>query len=110
MHDDDDGLALLAHAPQDSETLLDLLRRQDSRRLVEYEQTRVPVESLQQFDSLLLADRQVVYERVRVNRQAELVGESANLLRGLPPVNRGSRPRLRAEHDGLGDAHPVPKQ
>ena len=35
MGDDNDRLALLAHAAQDSEKLFDLLRRQDRRRLIE---------------------------------------------------------------------------
>jgi uncharacterized protein (UPF0264 family) len=35
VRDDDDGLALLAHAAKDGKELLDFLRRQDGRRFVE---------------------------------------------------------------------------
>ena len=58
VRDDDDRLALLAHAPQDGEELVDFLRREHRGRLVENQQLRAPVERLQQLDALLLADRQ----------------------------------------------------
>ena len=107
MRDDDDGLPLLAHAAEDGEELFDLLRGQDRRRLVEDEQARAAVERLQQLDALLLPDREVVDERVGVYREAELVGERANLARRLPQINRGGRARLRPEHDVLGHGHRV---
>jgi hypothetical protein len=67
----------------------------------------VAVERLQKLDALLLPDREFVDERVGVDREAELVGERANLLRRLPQVYRDGGARFRAEHDVLGHGHRV---
>ena len=48
---------LYSQAPQDGEEVLDLVRRQDGRRLVEDQQARVTVEQAQDLQALALADR-----------------------------------------------------
>ena len=57
MTDEDHRPSLLSQAPQDGEEVLDLVRRQDGRRLVEDQQARVTVEQAQDLQALALADR-----------------------------------------------------
>ena len=71
MADEDDRLALLGQALDDREQLLRLLRRQHGGRLVEDEDVGAAVERLQDLDPLLLADRDVLDERARVDGEAE---------------------------------------
>jgi hypothetical protein len=55
----------------------------------------VAVECLQQFDALLLADRQRVDHRMGIDGQLELVGQAADVgrrLRGRAPGRAGSAP------------------
>ena len=80
MRDDDDRLALRAHAAQDGKQLFDLLRREHRRRLVQDQKLRLTIERLQEFHTLLLPDRQMLNRRVWINRQPELFGEFANPL------------------------------
>ena len=78
MRDDDDRLALLAHAAQDREELLHFLRRQHGRRLVENQQLGLPVERLQQLDALLLADGKVFDHCIGIDRELEFLRQRAN--------------------------------
>ena len=104
--DEDDRLALLGEAADDREQLLRLLRRQNRRRLVEDEDVGSAVERLQDLDALLLADRDVVHERARVDGQAEAAGDVAHALLGRRVVEQDAVVRrLGREHDVLGDRH-----
>jgi len=71
MGDEDDRMALPLERLDDLEQLLGLLRRQDSRRLVEDEDVRPAVERLQDLDALLLADGDVFYASLRVDGEVE---------------------------------------
>ena len=64
----------------DLEQLPRLLRRQHRRRLVEDQDVGAAVERLQDLDALLLADRDVVDPRVRVDREAERSRQLAHAL------------------------------
>ena len=69
--DEDDAPAALGQAAQEEEDLLRLLRREHGRRFVEDEDARVAVESLQDLDALLLADRERADLDVRIDLEAE---------------------------------------
>ena len=104
--DEDDRLPLRLEALEDLEELACLLRRQHGRRLVEDEDLRAAVERLQDLDALLLADRDVLDPRVRVDVELELVGELAHTALGGGSVEQhGARPGLQREHDVLGHGH-----
>ncbi len=67
--DEHDRLAVSLSAPHDVEQFIGLLRRQHGGRLVEDEQVDIPSQCLDDLDSLLDADGQVLDHRVRVDRQ-----------------------------------------
>ena len=59
--------------PEDRRRAQGLLGRQDGGRLVEDQDLRPSVERLQDLDPLLLADRDVLHEGVRVDGEAEAI-------------------------------------
>jgi len=77
--DEDDGLAAVAHAPQDIEQPVDLLGREDCRGLVEDQDARTAVENLEDFHGLLFADGHGRYDAVRIDANGELLGQRPNL-------------------------------
>ncbi len=100
--DEDHDLALVAERPHDREELVDLLRRQDGRRLVEDEQLAAAVKDLQDLDALLQPERQVLHLRVGIHRDAETLLELADACRELTLAE--DRPgALVAEDDVLRD-------
>ena len=105
VSDDDYRFALLAHATQDRKELLDFQRRQYRGGFVEDQQTRVPVERLQEFDALLLAHRQVFDRFVGIDGELELFGELPDLRRRAFEIEREAASGFSAEHDVLGDCH-----
>src|SRR5262249_14385214 len=64
-----------------------------------------PIQRLQQFDSLALANRESFDYRIWIDGQLELIGKCVGLFRGFADIQRESRSRLCAERDVLGDAH-----
>ena len=94
--DDDDGFSLLPHAAEDDEEFLDFLRGQHGRRLIENQQPGLAVERFQQFDPLLLADRQRVDDRMRIDGQLELVGQAADVGSRRREIELQRRARLRS--------------
>ena len=99
--DEDDGLALAAQRSQDAEEVVDLLRRQDGRRLVEDQDVGAPVERLEDLDALSLADAEIADARLRVDLEVVLPTEARQL--GAGPRHPGPEPKaaLDAEHDVL---------
>ena len=83
--DEDEGVAFGRHPPQRPEQLVDFLGRQHGRRLVENQDGRAAVERLEDFDTLLLADRQLPYEGAGVHPQA------VSLCQLLDPVGHSVR-------------------
>ncbi len=103
VRDEDDRLPLVAEPPEDADELVDLAGRQDGGGLVEDENARPAVEDLQDLDALLLADREVFYARVGVDRDAERLGELLDLAPRRSHVEDRPVTRLRAEDEVLGD-------
>ena len=104
--DEDDRHALARQRPEDLEQLLRLLRREHRSRLVEDEDVGVPVERLQDLDPLLLADRDVLDARGRVDPELERVGEIAHPLCGRVVVEQHLLAgRLVREDDVLRHRH-----
>ena len=86
--DEDDRLPLLGQAPDDREQLLRLLRGQHGGRLVEHEDVGAAVERLQDLDALLLADRDVLDDRARVDCEPEAGRDLAHALLGRGVVEQ----------------------
>ncbi len=107
MGDQDHGLALAAQRAQHGEQLVGLLRRQHAGRLVEDQDLGAAIERLQDLDPLLQPDRQVVDQRVGIDRQPVGLREI-----GQRPARRREavaqqRALLGAEHDVLQHAEIV---
>ena len=106
VRDEDDGHPLCDEALEDLEQLHRLLRRQHRGRLVEDQDVGAAIERLEDLDALLLAHGDVADARVRVDVEAELLGELADAAFGGGGVEKYAvPPRLRGEHDVLGDGH-----
>ena len=101
VRDEDDGRALRLELLQDAEQLLGLLRGEHGRGLVEDERPGAVVERLQDLDALLLADREVLDARVRVDLEAEALGQGADLPRGARHVEERPARALVAERQVL---------
>ena len=84
------GPAVGLQLPDDAEQLLDLRRREDGGRLVEDEAAGVAGERLDDLDPLLDADREVLDERVGVDREAVARRQLLDPVAGRP-AGRGSR-------------------
>ena len=76
----------------DREQLVGLLRGEHGGRLVEDEQVGVAGQRLDDLDPLLDADRQVLDQRVRVDRQAVALGDLGDLAPGAAPVQEAGEP------------------
>ena len=99
MGDEEDALALLGETAHRVHELLDLLRRQDRRGLVEDEDVVVAVEHLEYLDALLHADGDVLHLGVQVDLEAVFLGELLDLFAGLLLLQEAELRRLRAEDD-----------
>ncbi len=106
MRDEDDRLALRREAADDCEQLLRLLWRQHRGRLVEHQDLGPAVQGLQDLDPLLLADRDVLDQRVRVDDEAVALRDlTDSLLRGALVEQHLAMRRLGGEDDVLGHRH-----
>ena len=99
MGDKDDRLALALEVLHDDHQFVDLLRRQDSRRLVEDQDFVVTVEHFQNFGTLLHADGDVLDESIGVDVQAIPLRELHDLFPGLILLQEARLVRLHAEDD-----------
>ena len=79
MGDEQDALALGLEAAHDVHELVDFLRGQNRRRLVENQNFIVTVEHFQDLDTLLHADGDVADQRVRVDLQTVLFAQGHDL-------------------------------
>ena len=77
-------------AAHDVHQLVDLLRREHRRRLVEDQHLGVVAERLDDLDPLLDADRELLDQRVGVDREAVALGQLAHHLGGLRPVEHAA--------------------
>lgn len=104
MGDEDDGGAGLLELTHDLHQLVGLLRGEHRRRLVEDEHARVTGERLDDLDPLLHTDGEILDERIRVDVEAETVGDLAHLRAGAVEVEAASELRLLVpEHHVLCD-------
>ena len=102
--DEDDGGALRLEAAHDAHQLVDLLRRQHRRRLVEDQDLRVAGEGLDDLDPLLHTDRDVLDEGIRIDPQLVALRELAHLTTSGLAVEHPEAPGpFVTEHDVLGD-------
>ena len=90
------SLRELAHRGHE---LLNLLRREDGGRLVEYEYLVVAVEHLEYLDALLHADGDVLDLGVEVDLEAVALGELLHAPAGLLLLDEAQLGRLGAEDD-----------
>ena len=61
MRDEDQTTAVVGHAPQDHEQVVDLSRGQDCGRFIKNQQLSVPVEGLDYLNPLALTDSEPAY-------------------------------------------------
>ena len=101
--DEDDREALVDEATQRLEERLDLLGHEHGGGFVEDEHAAVARERLDDLDALLLADREVLHERVGLDGDAEAVGGLLDRAAGGSQVEPGTAGP--AEDDVLGDRH-----
>ncbi|OPZ74854.1 MAG: hypothetical protein BWY79_02043 [Actinobacteria bacterium ADurb.Bin444] len=89
-----------------TEELPHLLRGEYRRRLVQNENPRLAVENLDDLNALLLAYRQIAYQRARVHRQAIAISDGPDLfghgIRSQPPTPKGA---LLTQHYVFGNRH-----
>jgi hypothetical protein len=105
VSDDDDGLPLLPHPPQDAEEVAHGLRGEYGRGLVQDQDAGLPVEGLEQLHPLLLAHREVLDPRRGIDGEPELRGEGADAGDGAGHVELQGIARLDPEHDVLRHGH-----
>ena len=91
VRDEDDRLALLLEPAEHLRQLGDALRGQHRGRLVEDQDARAAPERLDDLDLLLVAEREVGRLRVRVDLDAELVGELREARSASPATSSLSR-------------------
>ena len=104
VRDEDDGRPGVLELPDDAEQVVGLGRGEHRGRLVEDQHGGVPDQRLDDLDPLLDADRQVLHQRVRVDREPVALGQLAHVAAGLAPVEQAGRAGfLHAEGDVLRD-------
>ena len=101
--DEDDREALVDEATQRLEERVHLLRHEHGRGFVEDEHAAIARERLDDLHALLLADREVLDDRVGSNGDAEAVGSLLDRAAGSLEVE--SCAASPAEDDVLGDRH-----
>ena len=97
--DEEDGFALFLEPAHDLHQLVDLLRRQNSRGLVEDQDLIVAVEHFQDLHALLHSNGNVADEGVRVHPQAVLLAQGHDLFAGLGFLQKAHLVGLHAQDD-----------
>ena len=83
MGDDDNGLAVVPHFPEDTEQLFGLLGRQHSGGLVQNQNIRAAVQYLYNLHGLLLGYRHIINLLLRVYLEAIFLTDRLDFLRSL---------------------------
>ena len=99
VRDDDDGLAVVAHAAQYGEELVRLLRGEHGGRLVEDEDLIVAVEHLEDLGALLHTDGDVLDARIRIDLQTVFFRQRKHLFARLALLQEAMLRRLDAHDD-----------
>src|SRR5512145_2593751 len=102
--DENDRLALGAERAKDAEEMIGLLRREHASRLVQDQRFGAAVKRLEDFDTLLQADRKIGDDRVWIDFELIVALESTERLAHFPAAGAQGRPALDAEHDVLENA------
>ena len=97
MGDEEYALALLGKLAHGGHELVYLLRGEDGGRLVEYKDLIVAVEHLEDLDTLLHTDGDVLYLRVGIDVQTVFLAQRLNLGARLLLLDEAELRRLRAE-------------
>ncbi|MPM72753.1 hypothetical protein SDC9_119729 [bioreactor metagenome] len=100
MGDEENGLPLRRQIAHNPHQLVDLLRRQDGGRLVEYQDLVVPVEHFQNLGALLHTHGDVPHIGVRVHHQSVFFRQGHHLFPGLCLLQEAVPARLHA-HDNV---------
>ena len=98
MGDEDDAEALVLQLAEVAEQLVDLVRDEDGRGLVEDDDLCAAVEDLEDLDALARADPEVLNQAVGLDAEAVGVGDALDLRARHGP---DAVPLLRAEDDVL---------
>ena len=99
MGDEEDRLALLGKVLHDLHQLVDLLRRQNGRRLVEDQDLVVTVQHLQDLGALLHTDGDVFHLRVEIDQQPVFVHQLLDLFARLLLLQEAELRILGAENN-----------
>ena len=99
--DQDDGPALIPERTEDAEEVVDLLRREHARGLVQDQDVGTAIERLQDLDPLLKAHGQRAHDRVGVDIEPVLALQPLELLPGLAQGRAQQVALLDAEHHVL---------
>jgi hypothetical protein len=97
--DQDDRLALVLQPFQDAEQVVGLIRGQNPGRFVQDQDLGLTIERLQDFHPLLVADRQVLDQRVGVDLQVIIARQTFQLFPRLRERGVEHRPILDPEDD-----------
>src|SRR5690606_24947841 len=95
----DDGFALFAQLAQNAEQVIGLGRGQNAGRLVEDEGVGATIERLQNLDALLLTNRKVFNDRVRIDLEPIVAGELLEMLPRLVERRAEQGRVFSAQHD-----------
>ena len=102
MGDDDDGLAIVGQAVHDLNEFIDLLRSQHSGGLVQDQDLRTAVQSLEDLHTLLHAHRNILDLGIGIDGQAIFFRKLQYILPGGCLINDAAKPCFfHTEHDIL---------
>ena len=99
VRDQDDGLALVAQRFQDAKEMIGLGRGENAGGLIENEDFGAAIQRLEDFDALLLADREILDDGIGIDLEAVIGGEALQLGAGLGEGAAKQHAVLGAEHD-----------
>ena len=107
VSDQNDRDATFPERVQDVEQPVCFLRCQDAGRFVQYQDTRPAHQCLQYLDPLLLADRKIANNGIRVDFQSVIMGKPGQFRPRCALTRVKQCATLGAEHDILKHAHGI---
>ena len=104
MRDQNDRIAVVDQQTQGAKEFVRLLRRQHGSRLVENDDLCTIIEHLQDFHTLLCADRDPIDRLIELDTKTELLRKRSQLFLFCVPVAKTVFRFFVAEHDILSDS------